>query len=127
MVGPALINQVRAALERDPDINLHRFPIEIRHRGTLCLEGEVENIVAKRRALQIAREVAGTQEIHDHLRVQVGQKRDGDGLRAAVLSALMEEPVFRGFTILDESQQPPEDEESNWLRGGVGPAAPAAG
>ncbi len=40
---------VRAALEYETAVNLHRFPIDISVQdGVVVLEGIVENIVAKR-------------------------------------------------------------------------------
>lgn len=115
MVGPDVINQVRAALERDPDINLHHNPIEISQHGQLCLKGQVDSIVAKRKALRIARSVAGSADVQDRLWVQTSRERDGDGLRRAVLSALFEDGAFKGFEILDRDEAPSQEAE-NWIR-----------
>lgn len=91
---------VSAALEREPDINLHAFPITVREEaGTLRLEGEVENIVAKRKAWRIARDAASPADVLDDLYVRPGEVRGDDELRVAVLDALQREPVFRGLHI----------------------------
>jgi hypothetical protein len=46
---------VRAALEREPRINLHKCPVEIEfHDGVLALEGAVEHIAAKKLSLELA-------------------------------------------------------------------------
>lgn len=47
-----VLKEVRAALEREPRVNLHKFPIEMDFRdGVLTLEGEVEHIAAKKLSL----------------------------------------------------------------------------
>jgi osmotically-inducible protein OsmY len=50
-----IVNKVRAALEYDPRVNLHRHLITIDYAdGAVVLEGEVESIAAKKRALELA-------------------------------------------------------------------------
>lgn len=91
---------VLAALERDPDINLHRFPIEVLSDGkTLRLEGEVEHIIAKRRALRLAREISGSARIDDRLRLRVAQPQLDQELTQTVVHTLAGEPVFANFLI----------------------------
>lgn len=90
---------IKAALERDPDINLHAWPITVRGNDVVHLEGEVENIVAKRKAYRIAREAAQTGEILDDLYVHVeGEHGDGE-IRTRVLDALQGESAFQGRRI----------------------------
>ncbi|HET7570161.1 MAG TPA: BON domain-containing protein [Gammaproteobacteria bacterium] len=91
---------VRAALERDTDINLHAHPIEIRgENGTLRLEGEVGNIIAKRKALRLARAAAHSDEIIDDLYVgAAGEHGDGE-VTARVLDALQREGAFEELQI----------------------------
>ncbi|WP_193222249.1 BON domain-containing protein [Alkalilimnicola sp. S0819] len=116
MMGQEVISQVRAAMEHDPDINLHTFPIELQLReGALVLAGEVEHISAKRKALRIAREHSGDQPVLDRLLLRTSRHRDGDGLRGAVLDSLTQEPVFHGCALLDEHLPPPDD-GSDWIR-----------
>ena len=44
----AICTQVRAALEHEPRINVHRYPIHLRYEdGILTLDGEVEHIAAE--------------------------------------------------------------------------------
>ena len=52
----ATLTQVRAALEHEPRVGLHRCPFEIDldSDGTLTLEGEAESIAAKKLALELA-------------------------------------------------------------------------
>jgi hypothetical protein len=72
---------VKAAFERGHDINLHRYPIHFEFdvtKGALILEGEVENIIAKKHAFEIASQVEGIHGVMDRLTV-VPSKRCGDG------------------------------------------------
>jgi len=48
-----MITEVAAALEREPSVNLHSFPVHLEFSdGVLTMEGEVERITAKKRALE---------------------------------------------------------------------------
>jgi len=99
MSHATLVTTILAALEHDPDINLHETPIKVSFAGTLRLEGEVADIVAKRKALRIAARVAGTETIDDRLRVRPGAPRsDADVLHSA-LNALGQEGAFRNLIV----------------------------
>ena len=55
-----IVKAVRAAFEREPRINLHRYPIEMDFAdGVLTLEGEAEHIAAKKLAMKLAIMVPG--------------------------------------------------------------------
>lgn len=99
MEDAALVRSIMAALERDTDVNLHRSEMEVIGAGVLRLTGEAEDIAVKRRALQIARRLAGERSVVDELVVRVQAPRTGDQLRQAVLDRLMQEPDFAGFAI----------------------------
>ena len=94
-----LVNAVLAAFEKDADINLHEHPIHVSHRGGLRLEGEVENIIVKRKARRIAQQLSGLSSVEDHLHVRTGKHRDGKALRDAVIGALAMEPAFRDIRV----------------------------
>jgi osmotically-inducible protein OsmY len=87
-----VINEVAAALEREPSVNLHRFPVQIEFNdGVLTLEGEVERITAKKKALEAAAAVPGVTGIVDRLRlVPSTQMQDGE-IRDHVCNALLAE------------------------------------
>ena len=57
--------EVKAALEVDPRVDLHRFPIHVvtDGEGQLRLEGEVESIAAKRVAMIHAQRVCGMDDV----------------------------------------------------------------
>lgn len=74
-----LAKEVRAALELDPRIGLHRFPIQVVNNGEgVRLEGEVDNIAAKRLARRLAQQASGRTPVIDALRLVPTEPR-GDG------------------------------------------------
>ncbi len=96
-----VIDELSAAFERDKWINTHKFPIKIRARnGTIVLEGKMENIAAKRRALALARQtVKGRWPIDDLLRREPIKPMGDLELRDEVAAKLSTEPVFAEYTL----------------------------
>jgi len=88
---------VLAALERDAAINLHRHPVRVEYdvtRRALILEGEVEDIVAKKRAYEHASRIDGVQGVMDRLRVVPSEPRGDGAVRVSVAAALLQEPAL---------------------------------
>ncbi|HYW91637.1 MAG TPA: BON domain-containing protein [Gammaproteobacteria bacterium] len=99
-----LVRAILAAFERDPAIDLHRDAVRVRGDGeTLVLDGEVDNIAAKRRALILARETADTPNVLDRLRLRVSRERGDRELAQAVTGALSQEGAFRGTPVREAS------------------------
>jgi hypothetical protein len=73
-----LVRHVRGALERDPRICFHRSPFIVgcEPDGTVVLEGEAENIAAKKIALELAASVPDCTGI---LGSPAGEAFDSDG------------------------------------------------
>jgi osmotically-inducible protein OsmY len=96
----AVIRQVHGLLEHELRINLHRHPIKIGFGdGAVVLEGEVENIAAKKLALELAAGVDGIRGVVDRLRI-VPAERKGDGaIRDSLCGFLLREPELRNCTI----------------------------
>jgi osmotically-inducible protein OsmY len=95
-----VVKEVRAAFEHEPRINLHRYPVHIAcSDGDLVLEGEMENIVAKKLALELAAAVPGVSGIVDRLRVVPAQPMGDGAIRDHVRDALLQEPVFANCRI----------------------------
>lgn len=96
-----IATKVRAALEHEPRINLHRSPIAIEVTdGETALAGDVSTIEEKRAAVECARTVPGVNQVTDRLRVRP-QTSLGDGaIRDAVARHLLEEPVFMRMALL---------------------------
>ncbi|HET9884713.1 MAG TPA: BON domain-containing protein, partial [Candidatus Binatia bacterium] len=91
----AIIKQVRAVLEKDRRINLHRYPIAIAaQNGDLILTGEVESIAAKKLALVAASETHGVGRIVDRLKVTPAEKMGDAEIRDHVCKVLFGEPAL---------------------------------
>jgi osmotically-inducible protein OsmY len=95
-----VLKEVRAALEREPRINLHKFPVEMEFSdGILTLEGEVEHVAAKKLSMTLAIAVSGVAGIVDRLHV-VPSTRMGDGaILDAVRDVLIQEPSLLNCSI----------------------------
>jgi osmotically-inducible protein OsmY len=99
-IAREVLKEVRAALEHEPCINLHRYPVHIAFSdGDLVLEGEMENIVAKKLALELAAAVRGVSGIVDRLHVAPAQPMGDGAIRDHVRDALLQEPVFENCRI----------------------------
>lgn len=95
-----LSKEVRAAFELDPRVDLHRFPIQVMKNGQgLRLEGDVENIAAKRVALLIAQRASGLEKVIDALRLVPAEPRGDGEVRDAFVRSLVAQPELRNATI----------------------------
>jgi osmotically-inducible protein OsmY len=95
-----LLDQVRAALQSEPRLDLHEFPIELSYAdGTLTLEGEVVDVAAKKLALERAAALPEVSGIIDRLRVRPAQPMGDGQIRDLVRDALLQEPAFADFAI----------------------------
>jgi osmotically-inducible protein OsmY len=92
--------QVRAALEVDPRVDLHRFPINVMNNGSgLRLEGEVPSLAAKRVAMGLARRVSGMERVIDALRLVATDPRGDGEIRDAFVRGLLQQPELRNCTL----------------------------
>jgi osmotically-inducible protein OsmY len=95
-----VIRRVRAALEHEPRINLHRFPIRIDFvEGGVILEGEVEHVGAKKLALELAAATEGVRGVVDRLRVAPAERRGDGAIRDSLAAYLLREPELRNCAI----------------------------
>ena len=94
-----LVAALLAALEKDPDINLRESPIHVTYHDSLRLEGEVANIIVKRKARRIAMQLSGLSDIEDRLKLRPGERRTGKALLDATVDALSQEPAFRDIPV----------------------------
>ncbi len=100
MQEKAIVKEVHGRLEREPRINLHRFPIRIDFvDGAVVLEGDVEDIAAKKLALELAAGVEGVRGVVDRLHVAPGQPRGDGAIRDSLVALLQSEPEFKNCTI----------------------------
>lgn len=95
-----VVDKIRAALEREPRINLHRYPVRSDFSdGILILEGEMEDVAAKKIGLVLAAGVHGVSRIVDRLRVAPAKPMSDGEIRAHVGNVLMQEPALQQCAI----------------------------
>ena len=101
-----ILKQTRAALEREPRVNLHHSPIHIiADNGALTLQGDVENIAAKKLALRLAGAVPGATRIVDRLRL-VPREAKGDGeILDGLAHLLLRECDLKNCTLRQRDQR----------------------
>ena len=95
-----IIKAVHAALEHEPRINLHTHPVTISYENeVLTLEGEVQDIAAKKLCMELAIVVPGVTGIVDRLHVTPAA-RVGDGaILTAVRDVLLQEMALQDCTL----------------------------
>jgi hypothetical protein len=90
-----LIGRIRAALEKNTRVNLHRFPIALSFEGEdLVLAGAVQHIAAKKIALELTASAAPSVAIVDRLRVIPAEPMGDREIRDRVVKVLLEEPAL---------------------------------
>jgi len=95
-----IVGMVRAALEYEPRVNLHRHPISIGYAGgAVVLEGEVGSIAEKKLALELAGAVEGPRGVVDRLRVAPGERKGDGAIRDSLCAFLMGEAELKGCTL----------------------------
>lgn len=104
-----IVNEVATALEREPSVNLHHFPVNIEFSAdVLTLEGELEHISAKKKALEVAAAIPGVTGIVDQLRlVPATQMQDGE-IRDHVCTALLAENSLASCAVWAIIKKKPE-------------------
>lgn len=90
-----IVKAVRSALERETRINLHRHPVKIGVEGqVLVLEGEVQDIVAKKLALELAAAVSGVRGIVDRLHLVPSERRGDGAIRDSIARFILGEQTL---------------------------------
>jgi osmotically-inducible protein OsmY len=89
--------ELLAALELDPRIDMHTYPIHIIEQDDrLVMEGTVANIAAKKLTLRIAQRVCGACPVLDRLHIAASPMEAGQ-LQAEVIDILLSEPAFSDY------------------------------
>lgn len=92
----AIVRRVRAALENEPRVNLHRNPMRVAVASdAVVLEGEVDSVAAKKRAMRVAAAVEGVRGVIDRLHVTPSERRTDGEIRDALVRHLLSEPELR--------------------------------
>src|ERR671924_1293501 len=96
----ASLDGVEAASAHNPRLDLQRFPVRLCFAdGVLSLDGEVEDIAAKKLALERAAAVPGVKGLVDRLRVAPSIPMSDEAIRDHVRDALYQEPAFATFAL----------------------------
>ena len=96
----AIVKKVRGLLDNEPRINLHRHPVAIGVvEGAIVLEGEVEDIAAKKLALELAASVDGIRGVVDRLHITPSERKGDGAIRDSLCRLLLEQPELRNCTI----------------------------
>jgi osmotically-inducible protein OsmY len=95
-----IIKAVQAAWEHEAQINLHTHPVTISYENeVLTLEGEVQDVAAKKLCMELAIAVPGVAGIVDRLHV-TRAVRIGDGaILTAVREVLLQEPALQDCAV----------------------------
>lgn len=102
----AVMKRVQGALEREARVNIHRYPIRMDYQdGAVILEGELEDIAAKKLALERVAALPGVSAVVDRLRVAPGERRGDGAIRDSLVRLLLEVPEFRNCTICARDNQ----------------------
>jgi osmotically-inducible protein OsmY len=95
-----ILLMVAAELEREPTVNLHSFPLHLEFAaGVLTMEGGVEDVMAKKRALEVAAAVPGVENIVDRLRLTPAKQMQDGEIRDRVCSALLAENLLGSCSV----------------------------
>lgn len=95
-----IIQEVRAAFEKDVRINLHSYPIAVSFdAGDMVLEGETENVAAKKIALELASQIHGPRRVIDRLRVTPNERLGDAEIRDHLYKVMLQEPALARFSI----------------------------
>jgi osmotically-inducible protein OsmY len=88
-----IIEEVRAALERDPRI-AHATEVAVAEReGRVTLRGTVRSVHQRRTAVEIAKSVRGVRAVEDGLRTDPRDHTRDNDIRGAALQALVADGV----------------------------------
>lgn len=96
----AVIKLVQRALEHEPRIHIHRYPIKVGFSDSaVILEGEVGHPAAKKLALERAGAVEGIRGVIDRLRVAPAERKGDGAIRDSLCNLLMQESEFRNCAL----------------------------
>jgi osmotically-inducible protein OsmY len=99
--GNPILKSVRAMLEREPRIDLHRWPVRLgmTDDGVVVLEGDVGNVAAKKLALEIAGEIPEVRGVVDRLHVVPAEPRGDGAILDALTARLLEVRELKNCTL----------------------------
>ena len=100
MQGNEALKTIKAALEKELHIDPIKNPIHLKMEGdAILMEGVVDRIALKKRALLIAMGIPGTSGVVDRLRVKPAKEMGDKEIKNHICDAFLEEPTLRDITI----------------------------
>ena len=95
-----VLDHARSLLRSEPRIDMHRTPIDLAFaNGVMTVEGEVDNIAAKKLALEHIAALPEVTGIVDRLHVKAAQAMGDGQIRDLVRDALLQEPTLTELAI----------------------------
>ena len=95
MKKPRIIKRLKALLTEHLHINPSNNPIHVRlEEDNIVLEGTVERVAYKKRALLCAMTIEGISGVIDRLRVKPAKKMGDGEIRKHIIDAITEEPTL---------------------------------
>lgn len=118
---PSIRETVLAALEHDPNVDLHHSAITVRVTGsTVILEGRVPEIRSKRCAVIDALQLSGVSGVEDHLLLDVENNgRHGGKLRDSVIQALYRDSTFGNIAVRPGTAESEDGAPADWEGGHI--------
>lgn len=108
-VDTSLTHEVAVALEREPRVSLTHRPLHIGlDHGDLVLEGEVEDVAAKKLALERAGSIPGVTRILDRLHVATEKPVPDQAILQHIVDALHAEPWLKRLRLIPRPLEPGE-------------------
>jgi osmotically-inducible protein OsmY len=108
------IDAVRQAFADDPDIAPHADALHIEPGDPWRVSGEVGSVVARRKAVRVARRTLPGEDFEDGVRLSPALRRSDESLCAALLEALRHEPAFAEVPVLETGERPPHH-DAHWI------------
>ncbi|OGP64527.1 MAG: hypothetical protein A3K22_03775 [Deltaproteobacteria bacterium RBG_16_42_7] len=100
MQGNEILKAIKASLERELHIDLIKTPIHLKlENGAIVMQGIVDKIAYKKKALFIAMGVPGTSGVIDRLRVKPAQVMGDKEIKNHIYDAFAEEPTLKDIPI----------------------------
>jgi len=100
MQGDEILKAIKASLERELHIDLIKTPIHLKlENGAIVMQGIVDKIAYKKKALFIAMGVPGTSGVIDRLRVKPAQSMGDKEIKNHISDAFTEEPTLNNLAI----------------------------
>jgi len=95
-----ILDRARGALRSEPRLDMHRTPIALAFAdGVMTIEGEVDNVAAKKLALEHIAALPAVTRVIDRLHVKPAQAMADGQIRDLVRNALLDEPALADVAI----------------------------